>query len=726
MAVIGPFKFLQVLMTRMSSRYGQRKRGGIGPPHSRFSNLKHITLEAKTMSPPYIKRLHCASMPTADAGIGLDKMTTSSPLSSAMSPMTSSSTPLIWLSMTTSSSALPFWLRVPTAKCSTLEGHLRCHHLNWPRICNIPCVPCDDIHLSPVATNRLRRRQPRGRRKGLNFVISEAGKNGVRLILSLVNNWNDYGGKKKYVEWARERGQNLNNDDDFYTNPVVKQYYKNHVNTVLTRKNTITGILYKDDQTIFAWELMNEPRCQSDPSGISLQNWVREMAAYVKSTDKKHLLQAGLEGFYGKSTQKRILEVSWPVQRILPLLDHPRYNTTKVRVAKSGYTQPYYINGFNAYWLLNLASNPSTSSKVTTAFQQASQYGLNVARTWAFNDGVLQISPGSYNENVFRGLDFVISEARKYGVKLILALTNNWIDFGGKSKYVQWAKERDQRINNDDEFYTNSVTKQYYKNYVKTVLTRKNTITGILYKDDPTIFAWELMNEPRCPADPSGRWLQSWVSEMAAYVKSIDNRHLLQVGLEGFYGKSMQQKNPGGVLIGTDFIANNKVPEIDFTTIHLYPEAWLPKASEKAQDLYGNTWVTEHIQDSNNILRKPMLLAEFGKSARFPGFNVRKRDFYFQKIYNFIYYSSKRRGPLVGGLYWQLMAPGMNGYGDGYEIIFQDSPSTANVIAQQSHRIYDARIHFSSTVPNLGHHLPHFDFHHFLTFSTFHNLPQFT
>lgn len=62
---------------------------------------------------------------------------------------------------------------------------------------------------------------------------------------------------------------------------------------------------------------------------------------------------------------------------------------------------------------------------------------------------------------------------------------------------------------------------------------------------------------------------------MAAYVKSIDSNHLLEAGLEGFYGSSSPHKrfNPG-LEIGTDFIANNEIPNIDFATIHSYPDQW--------------------------------------------------------------------------------------------------------------------------------------------------------
>jgi len=131
---------------------------------------------------------------------------------------------------------------------------------------------------------------------------------------------------------------------------------------------------------------------------------------------------------------------------------------------------------------------------------------------------------------------------------------------------------------------------------MQTVLTRKNTVTGLIYKDDPTIFSWELMNEPRS-LDLSGKQIQvifslichcknkviwclkrkfvnsqDWVREMAAYVKSIDKNHLLQVGLEGFYGESRRTQFNPAYNVGTDFISNNLVPEIDYATLHLYPQ----------------------------------------------------------------------------------------------------------------------------------------------------------
>ncbi|CAN1190592.1 Mannan endo-1,4-beta-mannosidase 7 [Linum perenne] len=357
----------------------------------------------------------------------------------------------------------------------------------------------------------------------------------------------------------------------------------------------------------------------------------------------------------------------------------------------------FYANGFNAYWLMYVASDPSQRSKVSAAFQEAKSHDLTVARTWAFSDGgyrPLQYAPGSYNQDMFKGLDFVVSEARSHGVKLIMSLANNYDSFGGKKQYVNWARAHTGRyLASDDEFFTDSVVKGYYKNHIQTVLNRKNTFTGIRYKDDPTIMAWELMNEPRCTSDSSGRTIQAWITEMAFFVKSIDRNHLLEAGLEGFYGPSTPQKmnlNPS-VQVGTDFIANNRVPAIDFATVHSYPDQWLSNANEQSQLSFMNNWLNAHIQDAQYILGKPIIIAEFGKSWKDSGFSTYQRDQMFNAVYYKIYSSAKRGGAAAGGLFWQLLTEGMDSFRDGYEVVLGETTSTTNLIRQQSHKLYQIR-----------------------------------
>ncbi|KAL8490460.1 hypothetical protein ACS0TY_025599 [Phlomoides rotata] len=352
---------------------------------------------------------------------------------------------------------------------------------------------------------------------------------------------------------------------------------------------------------------------------------------------------------------------------------------------------PFYANGFNAYWLMYVAADSDSShrNKISSAFQQAANHSLLIARTWAFRDAgysPLQYSPGSYNELMFQGLDFVIHEAGKHGIKLILSLVNNYDDCGGKKQYVKWAKNEGQNISSDDEFFTNSVVKGYFKNHIKGVVTRQNSITGISYKDDPTIMAWELMNEPRCTSDPSANTIQAWIVEMASYLKSIDHNHLLEAGLEGFYAQSDRRKNPS-FQVGTDFVRNNQIPEIDFATVHSYPDQWLTSQDDDDQLLFLDKWLNSHIKDAETIIQKPLLFAEFGKSSKDPGYDTHKRDELFSAVYSAIYSSASRGGAAAGGLFWQLLTQGMDNLRDGYEIVFSESPSTATMIQQQSQKL---------------------------------------
>lgn len=69
--------------------------------------------------------------------------------------------------------------------------------------------------------------------------------------------------------------------------------------------------------------------------------------------------------------------------------------------------RPFIVHGFNTYWLMYFAADPATRPTVTAALAEAADAGLNVCRTWAFNDGgyrALQLRPFSYDEEVFQVL----------------------------------------------------------------------------------------------------------------------------------------------------------------------------------------------------------------------------------------------------------------------------------------------------------------------------------
>ncbi|PWA34023.1 Glycoside hydrolase, catalytic domain-containing protein [Artemisia annua] len=283
--------------------------------------------------------------------------------------------------------------------------------------------------------------------------------------------------------------------------------------------------------------------------------------------------------------------------------------------------------------------------RIRAMLQAAAKMGLTVCRTWAFNDGdynALQVTPGQFDEKTFKALDYVIAEAREVGIRLMLSLVNNLDAYGGKTQYVKWAWTEGVGLSpsNDSFFYDPSI-RIYFKNYVKTVLTRKNTITGIQYRDDPVIFGWELINEPRCITDRSGDTLQDWIEEMSAFIKSIDNKHLLTVGLEGFYGPKSPKRetnNPEfwAADMGVDFIRNSAPSTIDFASVHIYPDQWFKRKSLKGKLKFVADWMHSHIEDGDQVLKKPVMFTEFGLSDQNKGFDPSQRDQFYKIVFDLI------------------------------------------------------------------------------------------
>lgn len=112
-------------------------------------------------------------------------------------------------------------------------------------------------------------------------------------------------------------------------------------------------------------------------------------------------------------------------------------------------------------------------------------------------------------------------------------------------------------------------------------------------------------------------------------------------------------------------------------------------SSEETQLSFLNSWLNDHIQDAQNVLRKPVLFAEFGKSLKSSG--IDERDRLFNTVYSKINSSASGGGAAVGGLFWQLLAEGMDNFRDGYEVVLSENSSTASLITQESQKLVRIR-----------------------------------
>ncbi|HBO44848.1 MAG TPA: hypothetical protein DD670_13140, partial [Planctomycetaceae bacterium] len=115
--------------------------------------------------------------------------------------------------------------------------------------------------------------------RALDLVLAHANRIGIRVIVPFVDQHQWWGG---IGEYAAMRGKPK---DAFWTDPELIADFKKTIDFVLNRVNTVTGVRYKDDKAILAWETGNE--LESPPA------WTREIAAYIKQVDPNHLVIDG-------------------------------------------------------------------------------------------------------------------------------------------------------------------------------------------------------------------------------------------------------------------------------------------------------------------------------------------------------------------------------------------------------------------------------------------------
>jgi mannan endo-1,4-beta-mannosidase len=281
---------------------------------------------------------------------------------------------------------------------------------------------------------------------------------------------------------------------------------------------------------------------------------------------------------------------------------------------------PFRIAGANNYYLAYVEEDVQNA-----VLDSVTALKLNALRIWAFLDAEEPV-PGRVYFQFWNSakqspdyhdgpdgldrLDRAVALASDRGLRLILALTNNWPDFGGMPQYVKWFG-----LPAKNHFYRSDAAKQAYREWVEQLILRRNSVTGRLYRDEPAILAWELSNEPRCETDdgkplPDGvETLLAWVDEMSQFIRSLDSNHLIAVGDEGYF----RHKHAGGNALfngryGVSCEELLGIGLVDFGTCHLYPQQ-MGRGMDPVE--FGLMWIREH-QHAGERANKPMLLEEYG------------------------------------------------------------------------------------------------------------------
>jgi mannan endo-1,4-beta-mannosidase len=254
--------------------------------------------------------------------------------------------------------------------------------------------------------------------------------------------------------------------------------------------------------------------------------------------------------------------------------------------------------------------------------------------------------------------------------------------------YVKWAHAAGERaadgapLRRREDFFTSRLCRDWFKAFVSLMLTRVNSVTGLAYRDDPAIFAWELINEPRVQGDASGDVLQAWIEDVAAYAKTLDDAHLLTVGTEGFYGvtdaaRASNEHPPGGGAerLGGDYTRNFYVTQLDFACVHLWVDLWL-SCDEACKLAFAERWIVGHQNASRLAFDKPVLLEEFGKWKP-----LGVRDGFFKKALDLSLPPTSPVATHAGGsMFWHIDPTDYPYNEDGFSVQARFETATADIV----------------------------------------------
>lgn len=342
--------------------------------------------------------------------------------------------------------------------------------------------------------------------------------------------------------------------------------------------------------------------------------------------------------------------------------------------------KPYYYVGTN-YWyggILASKGEGGDRERLARELDFLKEAGMTNLRILAGAEGPngqpyrvtpgLQQAPGEYNEELLDGLDYLLFEMEKRGMKAVLYLHNTWEWSGGYAQYANWngygdipypqIKSWPEFMQYAAQFHECEKCHEQYFDHIRFMLGRTNAYSGRRYVDDPTIMSWQVANEPRALAREHIPPFEKWVKQATALIRSLDGRHLISTGNEGEAGCEYD------IALYERMHAD---PNVDYLTIHIWPKNWQwidpTNVPAKLDEAIGKTndYVEKHAAIARR-LKKPIVIEEFGFPRDDHSYNLASptasRDKYYENLFAQIQANAEKGDVLAGLNFWTF-----GGYG---------------------------------------------------------------
>ena len=337
--------------------------------------------------------------------------------------------------------------------------------------------------------------------------------------------------------------------------------------------------------------------------------------------------------------------------------------------------EPYFFAGANLWFGMNLGSegDGGDRERLVRELDRLDALGVDNLRVLAVSQGpadqpwrvqpAVETAPGEIDEALWRGLDVLLAEMAARDMTAVLVLNNFFQWSGGMAQYVSWATGTPIPYPNAGEhtwdafqmyaarFYTNEDAMRMADDTIRRLVLRTNAVTGQPYREDPTIMAWQLGNEPRGFQNSDAYVL--WADRTAGLIQALDPNHLVSLGGEG-------KLQNGYDVPRTQFERVSRSPNLDYLTAHIWIENWSwydPSDPDTFDGAVANAlaYLGDHVAIADD-LGKPLVVEEFGASrdggTYDPAAPTTLRDRYYRQLFGAVAYLAEAGRPVMGTNVW--------------------------------------------------------------------------